>query len=531
MKPAYAVMLGEVQQRDEPNEIQKMSTLKPAPRFLPAALPGSSGRPTTLANFNNLLPVLGALVAFPLVLSDNLFLRILFAVALALLIFVNRRTCWVGSLSLFYLTILGGLRRNLIPILGEQKFDPLILVIPGFVCLCFLAAAFLGRISVRTRFQKLRLILLVVMLLEVFNPKQGGVIVGLGGMMFYIIPVLWSFISQDVADKAGMQNFFRIVVFLGLLAALYGFKQTFFGLSVGERIWMTKSGEAALYLGGDETRPFSFLTNASEYAGFLSMAIVISFVFATRLNPLWALPIPIFGIALLYTGIRGPIVISTATCIMIWAVQGRTLRSWVPRGALAVVLAVGGIAYGLRSASENLQSAAVQHSAQGLLNPSDSKKSTAGMHATMIENGVMAGFLNPIGMGLGATTMAASRLGGTGYTSEFDISNMFISLGCVGGVLWVAFVLTTLYDAFRAWHLQRSTAALCILAALFSHLGGWLNGGNYAIAMLVWFCIGSMYSRAANAESALHRIAAASVSPGSAPSRIARRHTIGEARR
>lgn len=505
--------------------------LKPIYRPLPTSLPGSASQTTSAAYLQLVLPILGVLIAFPLVLSDNLYLRILLAVTIAGLLFVNRRTSWIAVLSMIYLATLGGIRRNLIPLLGEQKYDPLILVVPAVIGLYFLGTAFTGKLTIKTWFEKLRLLLLLMMFAEVFNPKQGGVIVGLGGVLFYMIPILWSFVGRNVATRENMLVLFYLIVIVGVLGALYGFKQSLFGMSPGEQAWILKSGEASLYLSGDETRPFSFFTNSSEYASFLVLAIVLSFALAVRVNLMWAAPLPLFAIALLFTGVRAPVVIATASCIMIWAVQGRTLKSWIPRGALALVLAVAGLIYGLKTASENISSAAVQHDTQGLLNPADAKKSTAGKHAAMIENGVATGFLNPIGMGLGATTLAAARLGGTGYNSEFDVSNMFISLGCVGGGIWVIFILSTLYQAFRSWHLRRSTAALCILAVLFSHIGGWLNGGNYSIAMIAWFCIGGIYALDMAAVGGPNRPAALSAGSAQLGPPLARRRSVGRSLR
>ena len=52
-------------------------------------------------------------------------------------------------------------------------------------------------------------------------------------------------------------------------------------------------------------------------------------------------------------------------------------------------------------------------------------------------------------MGLGATTPAAGKLGGNSASSEVDLSDMFLSLGLLGGLAYALVIVLVLTYAFR----------------------------------------------------------------------------------
>lgn len=464
----------------------------PNRRFPITLPPRNTGAPVALVAILTLL-ALGTLVALPMVIPFDTGLRVLLAVCFFLVLFACRNSPAVAYGCLVYLVFIGGFRRNIIPFLGEPTLDPLQIVVPLITVLYALLKLVSRQIKLDTGVAKLRFWLLVFMLVEIVNPKQGPLLVGVAGAMFYVVPVLWSLFGRDLGKPNAMRLFFGLIVILGLITALYGIKQGIYGLTPAEKQWMEDtSGGSALTVGKGELRPFSLFSSSAEYAGFLTVAMILAWVWFLTGKRVALFALPVLGWAIFYTGVRGPIVLSLAGCVMVWAVQGRKIKHWIPRAALAMVLAAGGLVYGLTHAEDATSSTLVQHQAGGLLDPTNSKKSTLGNHAQLVENGVTSGFTNPIGMGLGSTTLAAQHFGGVGYSSEVDVSNMFISLGCVGGLLYIGFIVTTLLMAVRCWHYRRTFSSLGILAVLFGSLGSWLNGGSYSKAMLIWFCIGAL---------------------------------------
>jgi hypothetical protein len=110
----------------------------------------------------------------------------------------------------------------------------------------------------------------------------------------------------------------------------------------------------------------------------------------------------------------------------------------------------------------------------------------------MMVYGVVNGFRNPLGGGLGSTTKAASKFGGGSKSAEVDFSNVFLATGVIGGGLYVVVIFLAVRVAVRYWHFTRSLLALALIAVLTATFRKWLLGGQYAIASLVWICIGAL---------------------------------------
>jgi hypothetical protein len=308
--------------------------------------------------------------------------------------------------------------------------------------------------------------------------------------------LLWYYVGRITGRGAVLDRLLRATVGIALCGAAYGLYQTWFGFSTGEKEWLRLSGYAALSVGGT-IRAFSFLTSAAEYASFVGMGIAVLYAAWLRGGRAAALlPVPLLAVALFLESSRGPVVLTVVTCVVLWAVQGRTACTWLPRGLLALALAVAGLFWSLNQArqitfSEHTQSLAA-HQTEGLLNPLDEKHSTATTHSAMFLNGFVESWKNPLGRGLGATTLAASKFGKGGDSTEVDLSNVFVSAGVFGGLLYTAIIGAVLVTAFRHWRASRSFASLAVLGVLFFTLGHWLNGQQYASSMLIWFCIGAL---------------------------------------
>jgi hypothetical protein len=104
------------------------------------------------------------------------------------------------------------------------------------------------------------------------------------------------------------------------------------------------------------------------------------------------------------------------------------------------------------------------------------------------------GFSYPIGHGLGATTLASSKFGSNEKTgsSEVDFSDMFISLGALGGLLYLFVIWATAREALEYTKAVKRSVSLPVLAVLTCTLASWLIGGQYSTASLVFFLIGGL---------------------------------------
>jgi hypothetical protein len=137
---------------------------------------------------------------------------------------------------------------------------------------------------------------------------------------------------------------------------------------------------------------------------------------------------------------------------------------------------------------------ALAHQLGGLAHPFDKRYSSAGLHSNMVVSGVIEGIMSPLGHGLGSTTFAAQKFGtdSDGGSSELDFSDMFISLGLVGGLLYLGVSILGIRAALRYVRETQLHIGLPVLAILISTLGGWLIQGQYSTCSIVFFILGSL---------------------------------------
>ena len=474
------------------------------------------------------LIVLFAFACGPLALWSAAGQRALPAVGIGCILFLllQRSPAWGVFLSLLYVSLLGGIRRWLVPALGWTSADPLLLVAPTLVSVNFLNMLLTRRVPTDTRLARSLLWLLAIMFLEIFNPLQGSLSVGLAGVLFTIVPVLWYYYGKQSGSEALLRRLLAAVVGIALLGALYGLYQTYFGLIPSEKEWLelNKTNYNAIYVTDTVFRVFSFFTSSQEYMQVVSIGMVVLWAAFLRGARLALLPIPFLGAMIFLSSQRGAVLITLFACMVVWAVQGRSVLAWGPRFALALILAAGGLTWSLEQAHEQTYDthtqALVTHQVNGLLASSDPNRraSTAGTHAAMAAMGVVEGFRVPIGRGLGSTTIASSKFdesSGNGST-EVDVSDAFAALGFAGGLIYLGVIFFVLSGVIQLWRMTRSFTSLATLGVLVANIGHWLHGGSYAATMVVWFLIGGMERSLTSARSAQTQAASRSRSAAEA---------------
>jgi hypothetical protein len=463
--------------------------------YLPS--PSKAMRKSLVSTLYVGLPAAALLVYCGLHLAEADFIRTLLCVgifaALWILTQISPRTSLTAIF--IYLAFLGGIRRGLIPSLGWPNQDPLLLVGPAIAALFCLILLASRRIRITTTLSRLILLMLGLMICEIVNPLQGGIAIGLAGALFYVTPLLWFFVGRLICDEAALTRLYKATIIVAVVGALYGLYQTFFGFSETDKEWMEMSGQIALFV-GDSIRAISFFTSAAEYVWVVCIAIVILWAMFLSGKKTALIPVPLLMTAVFLESGRGPVIATLATLTVMWAIQARNKRMWISRGIVAV--AVVGVC--LTTGMQQLQglqlssnvSSLVTHQITGMLDPSDPQSSTAVLHTVMMIQGIASGFQHPLGEGLGATTLAAGKLGGAGGSTEVDISNIFQSLGFVGGSIYLVIISAVLTLALRNWSANRSFTSLAIIGVLLIGLGQWLNGAQYSVAFLSWTSIGAL---------------------------------------
>jgi hypothetical protein len=420
--------------------------------------------------------------------------RLLLAASIIVVLtaFSQKKPTLVMYLLLIYLPFLGFIRRVLIPMAGWNSMDPFVIVGPAMII--FLATKWLYDTYLRrepiendSRLFKLVRFMLVIDLLQVVNPLQGSLMTGVAGIMFYIAPICYMILARRHLDERKMRIITGTVFAIGVIISIYGYKQFFFGYSSFENMWVELSGYTALKV-YSITRPISTFTSASEYAHYLGVTAVIGWVYFLKsrfLNKLFALA----GVMLIYSALfiasaRGIIFTATAamTVISIMSVKSMFQKVVI---TLAACAALGGLFVGISKL--NTDNDLIYHSVVGLTDPLGEESTTVGHWHLMIE-GFRKGITNPLGHGLGSTTIAAGKFSGNAVSSEVDLSNKFLATGLLGGGAFLLILLRTMGLAFK--HARRSTTHLIILGVLLAEGGQWLNGGHYSLVGLIWIMIG-----------------------------------------
>ena len=407
----------------------------------------------------------------------------------------------VGAIaSLIYLMCVGGLKRALIPVLGYVALDPLLMAVPLVVGLMTLNRIIQRQVPRDTHLDKIILAFLFLMALEVFNPLQGGLAIGFSGAFFYIVPVLWFYIGRRAATDKTIKGMFIAFVIVACIGAIYGLYQTWFGFSDVEKQWLAiTKNDSGLHL-GKATRVFSVFSSFAEYCHILIIACVFCFAGVLKKNRL-LIPLVVFlFVCIVLSSSRGAVLSVLFGCLVLWAVQGKKIKSWIPRLILSGIVGAATLVVGIGQVSNNTKqldavtSNLVDHQVKGLTDPFNaSKGSTGGAHLSLIWGGITAGFRNPLGTGLGATTLATGKFdtGGANIAgTESDYGDMFASLGFVGGFLYLYIIYHTLRTIFSIWRKTRSFASLCVMGMLIAESGLWMHSGHYATTMIIWFSIG-----------------------------------------
>jgi hypothetical protein len=446
---------------------------------------------------------------------------------LAALVKINRS---VGLSAAFaFLFLLGDIRRINGLFFYYSKFDLLLLVAPVFALI--ISLPFLVRLRLNDPITKGVFALMVVMTIEIVNPRQGGLSIGLTGALFYIVPMLWFWIgnrygSEDLIGKV----LYQVVLPLSVLAALLGFYQTFVGFLPWEQAWLDSgAGYAALRV-GTEIRPFGFSVSFAEYATLLQLGAGIAIAGWFSGRKVLAIWLPLILPALVLASMRQVVVKLIVAIAVIWGLRRAREKGFLVRFLVSLCVIVGLMQIGLSrfmagAADGNSKShALIQHQAAGLSDPMNEKTSTLRLHAGYVTYGLTQGFTHPLGAGLGSTTAASQKLGeGAGgaagdddsaTNTELDITDMFVALGVVGGFCYLFVVIVVTRAIFRYAQTAQKTVALAVVALLVCTGGSWLISGQYSISALDWFVIGAVARATRRAGPARRVIRARSLPEG-----------------
>jgi hypothetical protein len=380
------------------------------------------------------------------------------------------------------------------PVSHSGLGDALLLVEPVVIVILTVIAAQRGAFWFRTRLANAVLVLTVLAAVEALNPLQGSLLVGIGGWLFVLVPILALWIGRAMVDDRLLRRFFVFIAVLSVGAVIYGLFQQYRGFPSWDQAWIASSGYNALHV-GTAIRAFGTFASSAEYAAFLSIGVVICASGFTR-RPAIPVLVAVGGLlafGVFYDSSRGILILTAAALAVMWAAH-RGFRP-VPALCAGIVGVLALIAFASHfstqgSAPTTADSALVQHQLQGLGNPLNSRDSTLSAHFSEMITGLKSSITNPLGHGTGVVSIAASRYGGSALGTEVDPSNMGVALGLAGLISYLIVAALGLSTAYRVAAVRRNWWALAAIGVLVVTFLQWTNGGQYAVAWLPWLVLG-----------------------------------------
>jgi hypothetical protein len=128
-----------------------------------------------------------------------------------------------------WLVALGLIRRlfdTAAPVSNGGLGDPLLLFGPAIMIILFISAVQQGAFRARTPLANAVLVLTVLTTVEAVNPLQGGVLVGIGGWLFLLVPILAFWVGRSLVDDRLLQRLLTLIVTVGVGAVIYGSSST-----------------------------------------------------------------------------------------------------------------------------------------------------------------------------------------------------------------------------------------------------------------------------------------------------------------
>lgn len=389
-----------------------------------------------------------------------------------------------------WLPLLGFLRRLLTGADGEAvTSDPLLLVAPLAAVVILLVAAAAGAFDRMTPLSWAVLTLSVMTAVFAVHPLTPPSLVA-PGLLFITVPLLWFWAGRALVSDRLLRRLLVLAAVLAVLASVYGLYQTFVAFPPWDQNWIDTSGYAALRV-GENTRAFASFSAASEYAYYLAAGAVLVLTLA---RPRWiwlTLPLALLiVVALVFESSRGVMFMLTITLAVLACVRMRlSVPASIVVACLALVALVGLMSAVAPTTYGGQTGDLLEHQLAGLADPLNPEKTTFRQHQALVEQGLSGLPSAPLGHGTGTITGTAQRYDASKGT-ETDPSNVAVAMGFPGLVVYLAVFGLGLAYAHRLAVSRRDALSLAAMGVVFVTALQWMNGGQYAVAALVWLVLG-----------------------------------------
>ncbi len=339
------------------------------------------------------------------------------------------------------------------------------------------------------------------MALEVLNPLQGSLLVGIGGAMFFLVPMAWCFFGLLITREA-LPRILRIVVGIGFVTAVYGLKQHFFGLAEVELYELKAKHFLKTFGSVDTVRIMSTFASLGDFSFYQSFAGFLAFALFWRRkrSPFLLLTFLLSIYTMVWMAVRTAFLLQAFSIMVLLILHGSNVRRIVVRCTLALIVittfyAMLGTYDPDRMYDQQFSTNPyVVHTLSGLTHPTQ-ESSLQGRLVSW--GGIVASAFTayPVGHGIGSTTIAAGKFEGG---SHFETDSYFFALFYGSGIpapflfgIIVFFCLRNLLQLCLADpddYLSKVALAVLCGAFLGSVFGGAVN--DAMSGPLCWLVIG-----------------------------------------
>ena len=407
----------------------------------------------------------------------------------------------------------GLLRRAQYLFLTYTQSDPIHVITPLITLLAFVALVQRRRLQIffETPLAKLVSLLALIYFLQIFNPLQGGFAVGFSGALFILVPMAWFYFGTEVKPEF-MRKAMMAIVVIAFLTSLYGLYHLAVGFPAFEQYWLDHTDNYDSIAVGKIKRALATYSSAEEWGRYIQVGAIIAFGFcagtSNKLNKAgWFLCGAALSVMLLFTGQRTAIFGLALGIVSLIVLGARSLGSGVARVAvvLAPVLLIAFLAKAptnddvLSKSDDEKFGTVLSHSTRGALNPAneDSLQERFKTWSYLATDVVPK---NPLGMGIGATSLAVTRTDKSSALPPIDsyfISSV-ITCGLPAAILFLVILIRATLVSWRRFKQANTETQISqtwrVIAALMPALI--LNSlfGNtftlYSVAPVGWLIVG-----------------------------------------
>ena len=432
-----------------------------------------------------------------------------------------------GLLAMVFFEPFRGLLRRLQYLaVPYSTSEPIHLITPLGAFFAFLIVLHRHRLAVfvATPVAKGVSLLALICLIQVFNPLQGGLFVGLSGALFILVPMVWFYFGQHSRSDL-MPRVMKAIVLLGIVASAWGVYQMTAGYPEFELYWIRNTDHYESIAVYNVTRAIATFSNAEEWGRYVQLGCIIAMGLAisrseAKFRPLWGVCAGVLAVMLALTGQRASIFGLFLGLTVLFLAGAKTWGSVFGRltalsMALACFLFVSTQFAGDDSTPKGGEgvSTILSHTTKGTLDPTNEYSLSARLE-TWSEVLFKTIPSNPIGAGLGGTTVTGAR----NDANMRPIDNHFFTIAIGAGVPAALLLVWIFWRSMRTSmrlcrHFDRNTSeftyyriAMALIAALILNNFFGTSFVIYSIAPIGWLLIGWLSARSIELKNSPQRV-------------------------